>query len=141
MIPCGSCDGGQVGMTHDGQPIVCDVCGGFGRRDFSALYIRGACVICASTDCSEAHAVLHLSEGTAVVQMEKIGTGWKRQILPTSDVPIVDGSGDSIWEHDYDTWARNDVNAENLRAAYAKARALTKEHRRKVAAAAKGQAA
>ena len=109
-------------------------------RDCSALFVNGACVVCTSTDCTEAHAVIHLSEGTAVVQMAKGDEHWALRILPTSDVPLQDESGISVFEHDGDKFDRTDVNAENLRAAYAKARALNRDTKRRIAAAAKGHA-
>lgn len=106
-------------------------------RDTTALFAKGSCVLCASTELTEAHAATHLANGSAVVQYAKASEHWRMRILPTADVPLTDQDGVSVFEHDGDKWDRTDANAEHLRSAILKARLLSKQTAKAIALARK----
>ena len=109
-------------------------------RTYDALYVNGRCVLCdtpAHHEAAEFHAARHLETGECVVQIDFRKEPPTACVLVTADVPLADATGISVFEHDGDTWDRTDDNAQHLRDAYAKARALNRETKRRLARAAK----
>lgn len=136
FLACPSCDGaGQFPAQQD--YVVCTRCGGTGHDwNYSALIRAGRCVLCGTeVDDLRAHTEVHLSTGEAVLQLDYAKPGHPTSVLLTRDVPVVDESGLSVFEHDHDTWARTAPNAERLREAYAKGRAAIRETKRRIKAA------
>lgn len=134
----------EIGCSSGvGQPCTCAAIRAT-ALDYAKCWTDGRCVMCgapAGEEPQEFHMGRHLAEGLAVVQYDYNVTPRTARVLPTADVPVVDESGFGIWEGSpADGYDRNDTNAANLRAAYARARDLNAETKRRIAAAKKGRA-